>query len=823
MNDVVYTYRLLRRQPGYAVLAILTMALGIGACTTLFSVTYGVLLKPLPWAHADRLMRVTESRKGQQARIPGTISNGSFIAWRDQSSMTEAIGGYGVANNTMTAVAGNGEPARVQVARITASMFDVLQVHPLRGRAFVADDEPSGGTGQMPSPKVVILSYGLWQEWFGGRSDAIGRVVRFDEQPVTIVGIMPREFGFPDTVTRAWLPMPIGGVLGDNGVRRMMIFGAMARLKPGVSPQQASADATARARSGPDPGLSAVGLFGSSAPPDVSLVPAVEAMTADIKPAILVLLAAVILLLVSATANVGSLQLARATTRRRELVVRAAIGASRRRLVTQLVVESLCIGIGGGATGAALTAILVRALPSILPADFPRVADIAVDGPVLAFAVVVTIATSVLCGLLPAIAIGSVDLTHALAEDSAASVAGGWRSRGARLRAIIMTAQVAVACLLLVGAALLSRSFVALIHADRGFDPANTLTARVDLPRRYAAADRVAFADTVITRLRGTAGVSHVAAGNALPFLSLGGNFAFKMPSPGNPGIQQQVQTVTRVVTPDYFATMRLRLIAGRLLLDSDGPTTRPVIVVDRSFAKRYLGEHPVGARVPMPFGEGRPDADVVGVVDDMRQADVTDTPAPELFASFKQMPSRLVTGTTIIVMRTTDDPMRHVDQLRTAVREQDPAVAIDSVMTMEERVTTSLAKPRLYATLLSGFAMAALAIAGVGLFGVLSYSVAQRSREIGVRTALGAQVSDIVSLILKHALAIVVAGVAIGLSAAYALTRYLSAFLYGINRGDVVSYLSVTTAVVVVVAIACIVPARRAARIDPLIALRTE
>jgi len=822
VNDISYAFRLLRRDPAYALVAIVTMALGIGATTTLFSVAYGVLMKPQRVADANRIMRVTESRKGEQARLKGTISNGSYLAWRDGATTVIAVGAYGAVANTMTAVAKNGaDPARLEVGRLTSSMFTVLQVHPMRGRAFVPDDEPSGGTGQMPNPQTVILSYGLWREWFGGRDDAIGSVVRLDDLPVTVVGVMPRGFAFPDHDTRAWLPMPIGGVLGDNNVRRMMIFSAMARLKPGVTPEQASAEATARARSGPDPGLAAVGLFGSSSPPDITLTPAVEAMTADVRPAILLLLAAVALLLATATANVGSLQLTRATMRRREFAVRAALGASAGDLRRQMSIESGLVGAVGGAAGLALTAALLRVLPSVLPSDFPRVADVGVNLPVAAFVIAIAFVTSIGCALLPAMETSRVDVAHALAEESAASAGGGWRSRSTKIRAVVMGAQVAVACLLLVGAALLARSFVALMHADRGFDPVNVLSARVDLPRRYSGDDRARFADALVAGLRGAPGVVAAAVGNALPFVSLGGNYAFQMLSPTDPGLKIQVQTATRLVGPEYFAAMRLRLIAGRLLLDTDTLATRPVIVVDRSFARSYLGERVVGSRVPISFGEGRPDADVVGVVEDMRQADVTAAAAAEVFISYRQMPARLLFGPMLIVVRTADDPMTHVAALRSAVREQDAAVPIDSLMTMEERVATSLAKPRLYALLLTGFAIAALAIAGVGLFGVLSYSVAQRSREIGVRTALGAQVGDIVALVLRQALVVAIAGVVAGLWAAFALTRYLSTFLYGVERSDFVSYAIVGVAVALVAAAASVVPARRAARVDPLTVLR--
>jgi putative ABC transport system permease protein len=822
-QDARYAGRLLRRQPGYAAVAILTMALGIGATTTLFSVAYGVLLKPLPWPDADRVVRVTETRKGQSGRIRGTITNGSYLAWSEQPSTIDALGGYSVVNSSMTVrAASSTEPARVVVGRLTPSMFHVLKASPVRGRVFAPDDARIGD-GAYPNPRVVILSYGLWLDWFGGREDAIGAALQIDGVPVTIVGVMPREFVFPDASTRAWLPMPIGSVNGSQGVLRMMIFGALARLKPGVTFAQASAEATARARTAPDPGLTAVSMFGSTAPPDIAVTSAIAAMTADVRPAITLLLVAAALLLATATANVGSLQLARATTRRREMAMRAAVGAGSARLARQLIVESALVGVIGGAAGLLLTVVLHRLVASLLPADFPRLGDIAINGAVLLFAVVVSVVSSVLCGLLPAFHAQRVDLVRALAAEGGPSTSGGWRSRGGRLRMLVMAGQVALACLLLVGAALLGRSFTALMHADRGYDPANLLTARVDLGAAYDGPRRVAFADAVIERLRAIPGVSQVAAGNALPFVSMGGTSGFVMPSPTNPDIKQQVQTLTRLVSPAYFSTLGLRVLEGRPLTDADTLTSRPVVVVNRSFAQRYLGPSPVGARLPMAFGEGRPQCDVVGVVDDMRQSDVTEAATPELFVSYRQMPARLLNGPLILVVRMADDPMAHVAMLRRAVHEQDSAAALDSVMTMEERVMTSLAKPRLYATLLSAFGFFALLIAGVGLFGILSYAVSQRSREIGVRTALGAQTRDIITLVLKPAAAVAVTGMVLGLAASFVLSRLLAAFLYGVTVHDTASFVVVALVLTLVAGIASVIPARRAVRIDPLVVLKSS
>jgi predicted permease len=384
-----------------------------------------------------------------------------------------------------------------------------------------------------------------------------------------------------------------------------------------------------------------------------------------------------------------------------------------------------------------------------------------------------------------------------------------------------MTAQVAIACVMLVGAVLLIRSFVAMVHADRGYDPTNLLTARLDLPQRTDGPTRARIADAVVARLRGTPGVLHAAAGNALPFVSLGTALGTELPSPSNPALKIQVHANVRMVSPEYFAAMRVPLLQGRLLQDSDGEAS-PAIVVSRSFARQYLGPEPIGRDVPIGFTKDlRTDWQIVGVVGDTRQGAVTDPQTPEVFVTYRQVAPAWLRSSIFFIVRTAGDPAAQIGPLRTAVREQDPTLAVDSIMTMEERVATSLAKPRLYALLLGGFAGAATAIAAVGLFGMLSYSVAQRTREIGIRTALGAQVHDMIALVFKKALTIALVGVAAGLWSAYVLTRALSSFLYGVSRWDVLSYALVGVVVLLTACLACVVPARRAARIDPLIALK--
>ncbi|HJZ78651.1 MAG TPA: ABC transporter permease [Vicinamibacterales bacterium] len=821
LADVRYGLRLLRRQPGFAAIAILTIALGVGATTMLFSVASGVLLKPLPWPDADRLMRVTETRQGRTGRVPGTISNGTFHAWRDHPATIDGVGGWLTQTATLS---GAGDPARIPIIPTTPGLFAVLRASPLIGRLF-RDDE--GGRNQQG---VVLLSYGLWQERFGGRSDIVGSLLRLDDKPYTIVGVMPRAFAFPDRSARAWTAWSVVPVVGDGGVLNGVIFRAIARLRDGVTPAQAAAEATSRARGAPDLGVAARALFGAVGPIDVTVAPELSAITAEVRPAIVVLLAAVGLLFVTSTANVAGLQLARATARRRELAVRAAIGAGQRRIVRQLVIENGLIGACGAVGGVALAAALQRALPSLLPREFPRLEAVTIDVRVLVFALAVSVVASVACGLLPAWHTRRVNLIETLAEDGIAPIGGAVRSPVARTRGLIMAGQVTIACVLLVGAALLTRSFTSLIRADRGYDPVNVLTARLPLPATYPPERRGQLLDTLVQRLRAVPGITHAAYSSALPLVSFGGFTAFTMRSPANPDLAVDVQAVQRVVSPDYFAAMRLRLVAGRTLSDTDTAAAPPAIVVNRSFSRQYLGDHAIGVRIPtrgpsaggLRFVNERADWQIVGVVDDMRQDSVDAPLQPEVFASFAQLlPGALRNFDPILVVRTATDPITYMASLRAIVRESAPALALDSVTTMEDRVMTSLAKPRLYAVVLAAFSVFAVLIAGVGLFGVISLAVAQRTREIGVRSALGAQARDIVILVLSQAIWIVGSGVAIGLASAVAGVRLLASFLYGVSAHDPLTFVAVPIVVGLVAAIACIVPARRAARVDPLTALR--
>jgi putative ABC transport system permease protein len=831
LQDFRYGFRALRREPGHATLVITLMALGIAATTTLVSVTSGVLLKPLPWPESERLVRLEERREGRTGRIPWTISNGTYLAWREGSSSTvEEIGGWSWVQSTFR---GAGDPERIWITRITPSAFSVVSARPAMGRLFNEDD-----AGSPETTTTAILSHAFWVQRFNGSADAIGRAIQLDGRSYTVVGVMPQDFGFPDSRTQAWIPQRIQPVVSGGGKQlSVSIFSAVARMRPGVTPEQVSAEATSRARASADLGPAGLALFGSRATPTIVAVSALEVLTAEVRPALGILLVAVVLLLTTAVGSIAILQLARAARRRRETTVRTALGARTIHLTRQWLSESVLVGIAGGLAGVAGAAIILRALPAILPADFPRMAEVSFDWRAAASAMAATLLASLISGLVPALQSRRVDLAPSLAEDSIATLGGAKHSNAARTRAAIMVGQIAVACLLMVGAGLLGRSLSALINVDRGYDPKNVLTARLPLPPRTTFAQAAPMLEELQERMRAVRGVSEAAFGNALPLVSAGGMSGLTVPSPRDPAVTLQIQTLHRTVSPGYFDAMGLRLVAGRGLTAGDIEGSTPALVVNRSFATQYLGENPVGQRLNLR-GQAAGSAgmsqrsgwEVVGVVEDMKQGGLdragivvptADTDQPEMFSSYRQLGPSLIESAFLIV-RTTGDPSPLVPTLRALIRERAPSLVLDSVMTMEDRLMASLAKPRTYAFVLSSFALFALAISGAGLFGVLSYGVAQRTREIGVRSALGARTSDVVALVLRQAVLMTIAGLFIGVAVAAFLATSLSRVLYGISPYDVTSFVAGPILVAFVAVVACVVPARRALAIDPLRAMRS-
>jgi predicted permease len=808
MQDLQFALRMMRRQPWYTALVVATMALGIAATAVLSSVAYGVLLKPLPWADAPRLVRLSETRQGSTKRLPDLFTNRAYLAWRDKASTIDTFGAWSTNEQTLTNA---GEAERIRTVGVTPSLLTLLQAQPLRGRLFVDGDERPG------QPPIAIISYGLWQQRLGGQ-DPVGRTIVLDGTPHTIVGVLPSAFMFPDADTRVWTPFYVKPTTdpAQPGSTSVQLLRAVGRLRPGVTPAQAAAEGTARAAVSGETGSAAavaMAVFGSTGPVQISAVPLLDALTADVRPAIVVLFVAVILLLVTATANVAGLQLARAAGRRRELAVRAALGAGAGRLMRQTLVENVLLGAVGGAAGLVLAAVMQRALPSLLPAGFPRVDDVTLNARVQLFAMGISLAAGLGFGLLPALQASRRELVAALNEDSLAPVGGSLRTRTARTRAAIMSLQVAVACVLLVGATLLIRSFVGLLNADTGYKPAGVLTATITMPdANYTPERRRQVADRIVDRMRAVPGVTNAAYGVTLPF---SGRIALSsFPLKKHDGSTIQVQTGVRAVSPGYFAALGQRVVEGREFAASDTSTAQAVAMVNREFARRYLDGKALGWALPANKG----DRTIVGVAENAIRQSVTDTPQPEIYMPATQ---GMNLDSCAFVIRTGGDPRALASMLRTAVREQDSQVPLEGVATLEDLVSRSVARPRLYAVVLGTFAAFALAIAGVGLFGVLSYTVAQRTREIGVRTALGAGARDIITLVAGQALRIGIAGVAAGLLLSFWMARALQSFLYGVTAHDPLAFGAAAAILIAVALVAAVMPARRAAGVDPVRVLR--
>jgi predicted permease len=816
-QDVRYGIRLMRRQPGFALIATLLIALGVGAATTLFSLTYAVLLKPLPWPDPDRIVRLTETREGATRAFPNTITNATFLAWRDQPGTIDSLAAWGTSTATMTTT--DGAPERLTFVRATASLFQVLGAHPLLGTLLTDADQPSG------RDHVIVLSHALWQRRFGGRADIVGATLELNAEPYRIVGVMPREFVFPDHGTQAWAPRDVLPVVSATNpdARLVSVTGAIARLKPGATPEQASAEATARGGEAPSLDLTGMAMFGTRGKPRVVATRYLDAITAEVRPALYILGAAVALLFAAAVANIAGMQLARATGRRREVAIRAALGASAGRLARQLLAENLVLGLLGGLAGWLCSLALHRILPQFLPPDFPRAEEILAGWRVPVLAVGASLAASAIFGTVPAVVARRLNLVEALVEDSLAPVGGGMRSRLGRLRGLIMATQVAIAALLLVGASLLGRSFVAMLHVDRGYNPHNLVTAMVPMGvLKSSGLQRVQTIDAIVDRLEHTPGVVAAAGATVVPMLPSEYLSSFRMPSVTGKNNGAEASAAIRSVSPGYFTALGMRLVEGRVFTAADTLTSEPVIVVNRQFAHMYLADHAVGVTLPLDFSnDDSRQFRIVGVVDNVRQKTATDAAQPEIFNDYRQLITGLNVSAPVIVARTSDDPGALVPTMRAIVRDTSALLALEPVMTMEERLLTSLAQPRLYAVLLAVFAGAALLLCGVGLFGVLSYTVAQRTREIGIRTALGARPIDIAGLVARQGLAITGVGLAVGLGAAFLLVSLLGKLLYGVTAHDALSFVAVPAVIALVAALACFAPARRAARVDPLRALR--
>lgn len=798
-HDALFALRLLRKSPGFAFTAIAVLALGIGATTAIFSVVNCVLIRPLPFSEPGRLAMVWERRLGRGTNV---VQTQNFLDWRARNQSFSGMACFmGVPMN----LSGDGDPIQVPGLRVSAGFFEVLRTPPFLGRSITEEDDTFG------APPVAILSYGLWQSRFGGRLDIVGQKIVQGGRQTEIIGVMPPDFAFPTIRADLYGPMGIDLAKAPRDGRN---YSVVARLKPGVSLAQAQqemeaiAAQTVRERPQMNTNWSAV------------VIPLREQTVGKSRDTLLVLLAAVMFVLLIACANVSNLLLMRAAGRRREMTVRAALGAGRGRLLHQTAVESLLLAIAGGVLGFLLAYWCVPAAVRMLPEGYPlpRRAEVRVDGAVLWF----SIAASMLCGLVfgifPALQVDRARLAECLKQGGRAGSGAG---RG--LRNSLVVAEVAVAVVLVAGAGLMVRSFVLLNGVDLGFRPDHLLTVRMllvfnkyagDLPRRAAV-----VADT-LQRLRALPQVRSASSIHILPMM--GGNSgsdynrADRPPPPPGGGTGGEVS----VISDDYFRTMGIPMVAGREFdRRTDRMGTPGVAILNRAAAERlYPGESPIGKRLKV-FWSGATDVGIVGIAENMRHDGVATDPQPTLYVCNMQAPNLLAS----LLVRTQGDPITAVASVKRVLHDADPDQGIAAIQSMQQLVAGSIAGPRLQALLLGAFGALAMVLACVGIYAVISYSVAQRVREMGIRLALGAAPSAVRTMVLREGMALAGAGIAAGVVAALGLTRYLATLLYVVKPTDPAIYSAVGVLLAVTAAAGCWIPARRATAVDPAVVLREE
>jgi putative ABC transport system permease protein len=807
-QDVRFALRQLRKNPGFTAIAVSTLALGIGANSAMFSVVDAVLLRPLPYRNASRAVELFESRpRENELKVP--VAPGDFYEWRDKAKSFEQLAAV---DENISNLTGAGEPQRVSGADVSPGFFEVFGTQAMLGRTLLIDDEKKG------SNRVAVVSNGFWQRQLGGDASAIGRTLSLDGDSYSIVGVLPPDFKFPFAAqSDIYLPLSLPEKDHDNhGAHYLAVVGL---LRPGVTQKQAQAEMDLLARRM------------EKEYPDVNTGHGVRtialrsALAGDVQPALLVLLGAVGLVLLIACANVANLLLARGKTRERELAVRAALGSGRARLVRQLLTESMLLGLAGGALAAGvafwtvsgLRAIFFTHLNAFVLTGLNRAV---VDGRVFAFTLSISLVTACLFGLAPALAASRVDLTGALKEGSRGSSAGDRRG----FRSALIVAEVALSVVLLAGAGLLLRSFVNLMRVDPGFRPDHLVSMSIDLPEKHYSTQRRTntFSDQLLARARSLPGVSSAGLVDILPFSgdeSRGGmHVEGRVTKPG-----EHARLHAREVTPDYLRTMGIQLIRGRDITNADVPGGKEVGVISAAAAHAYWPDQdPIGHRFTFS-DEDKDWIEVVGVAANVKHNDLTADATPDVYLAFVQKGEKEPADSFNIVVRTTQAPDEVESALRSQVRAIDAELPVGKMQTLENLISDSIAPQRFNVTLLTIFAALALALAAAGLYGVISFSVGQRTHEIGIRMALGAQPGDVLRMVIGQGLWLVLAGAAIGVAATLALTHVLARLLFGVGASDPLTVLTVVTILACISLAACYIPARRATRIDPIEALRYE
>ena len=841
LRDIVTAARRLAAQRGFTCAALSILAFGIGANTAMFSVVHGVLLRPLPYPDPERIVRVGET-VGPRGSM---LTNRSLPLLRNARAF-EHLAAY---RESSMEWAGPDGSVTLRGAAVSPALFPLLRAAPHLGRLFTDDEAREGADG------VLLLSHGAWTRHFASDPGIVGAALDFESGQYTVVGVLAEGFHFPNPDGEFWTPFvvppftpPAAAETGRPLMMVMMAFNALGRLAPSVSPEQAAAEAgTLLQDSGTEMRMLRVGGDGRSAN-DVQVTPLLEEMVGAYRPALLALTAATALVLLIACTNVAGLLLARGVTRRRALAVCAALGASRWQLVRQLLTESALLGAGGGVLGLAAAALVLRAVPALVPGDVARLDEVGIDGMTLAFTLGLSLAAGLLFGTAPALRWSRLDLARTLQEAAGTGnpqSAGGFRLlRSNRTRAALAVVQVALAFVLLTGAGLLLHSFVRLVTIDRGYDPADVIAGAVrnsDIRFRpgmtpEALADvraagrrfQLALAEET-DRLAALADVEAVGVSSRLPLTSSGGNTTvFRVPGAPPTDPEDLPQAPINFVSPGYFDVLRLRLVSGRVFTPLDRAETPPVLVVNQTLARELFGGEPAVGRRLLLAGAGSEPWEVVGVVADVRYRGLNIAVSQaEAYVPLPQLEHADMLGgmflASVVSVRTAGDPTAAVPFLREAVAAANPNASLDDVMTMDARLSAAVAQPRFYAVLVGSFGTLALFLAAFGLYALLSYTVSQRRREIGIRMALGARRGDVAGLVVRQGAGLVAAGTVLGLLASAGAVRLLESFLFGVTADDRLVFAAAPLVLALVALAACWLPARRAARLAPMDALRTE
>ena len=825
-QDTRYAIRRLLREPGFTAVAVFTLALGIGATSAMFSVVNSVVLQPLPYPDPDRLVMVFQNRPqgagALRGRISGILGN-DLDPWREQKETFSRLATYGPQSATLT---GRGEPIRLEGAEASPDLFPLLGVGPLMGRLFAPEEELRG------SQKVVLLSYSPWQKHFGSDPAILDKMIELESENWLVVGVMGADFAFPDATTAYWVP----SVLSSRGapVRDINILPAVARIKPESSLQEATAESNTifqrlrqdqrQAASGARNEAGRLRAIDRLAEARIELLTLQELIIGPVRSALLIMLAAVGLVLLIACANVANLLLSRSTEREKEITLRSALGARRTRLVRQLLTENVALALPGGALGVFLAWLGVSLLRALQPGNIPRLEVISIDFSVLFFATVISLATALLFGSVPALKLLRTDRRKMSGGEEGNAGRPDYFSNN-RLLSVLAVGEIGLALVLLVGAGLLTSSFLRLSSRDPGYNPDNVLTFRVTLSEnRYQEnPQRQLFYDQLFEQIDRLRPVRSADIVNFLPMQSGGIPRILNIVGRPRPDdLSQAPFAGIRLLSPGYFQTMGIPVRSGRAFSEEDRAGQPLVLVVNEALVSRYFeGEEPVGQRIRF----GQQEYEVAGVVGNVRHQGLDSEPEPEFYLSFKQAPAGLLRmlSNMNIVIRMDRDPLDLVPQIRSEIASLDPEIALEEVSTLDQRLYDSVAGPRFYMVMVGLFATIAVTLAAIGIWGVMANRVSLRTREIGVRMALGAEGGAVLGMVMRQGLLVVAAGLGCGLLGAFALSRYLESMLFGTTPLDTATFMIVVLLLAAVALIACYVPARRATLVDPSVALRHE